>query len=135
VAADALYRRSERGIAELPRGCRPAIMAARLVYAEIGAQVRRHGFDSVSRRAVVSSPRKAALVVRALGALIAVPRATDRDQPALAAVQFLVDAVPRPGSGGGGVRREPVRRQTFDQKMEWAADLFARLAQHDRAPR
>jgi len=136
-AADGLYRRSEVGIAELPRGCRPAIMAARRVYAEIGAQVRRQGFDSVTRRAVVGGPRKLALVARSLGALMPIPRPVDHDQPALPAVQFLVDAVPRHGAGSGGGRGEPMRRQTFDQKMEWAADLFARLADHDhdRAPR
>jgi len=135
-AADGLYRRSEAGIDELPRGCRPAILAARLVYAEIGEQVRRQGFDSVSRRAVVGGPRKAALVTRSLGALLLARRVAEPDLPALPAVQFLVDAVPcHAGSGGEGGRRGPRRRQTFDQKMEWAADLFARLAEQDRAPR
>ena len=36
-AADQLYRRAEDGIAGLPRGCRPAIFAARHIYAAIGA--------------------------------------------------------------------------------------------------
>jgi phytoene synthase len=34
LRADALYRRGEFGLAELPWDCRPAIQAARLVYAE-----------------------------------------------------------------------------------------------------
>ena len=34
AAADALYLRAENGIAALPRDCRPAIQAARLVYAK-----------------------------------------------------------------------------------------------------
>ena len=63
--ADALYRRADAGIAALPRDCRMAIRAARHIYAEIGREVARAGFDSVSRRAVVSKPRKARLLARA----------------------------------------------------------------------
>ena len=43
AAADDLYLRAADGLAELPRGCRPAIQAARLVYAEIGREVERAG--------------------------------------------------------------------------------------------
>jgi phytoene synthase len=42
------------------RGCRPGIYAARLLYAEIGHEVARNGYDSVSRRAVVPGSRKMA---------------------------------------------------------------------------
>jgi 15-cis-phytoene synthase len=52
--AEMLYRRAEHGIAELPLDCRPAIQAARRVYAEIGQQIQRQGLDSINRRAVVS---------------------------------------------------------------------------------
>ncbi len=38
--------------------CRPAICAARLVYAEIGRQIERNGLDSIGRRAVVSRQRQ-----------------------------------------------------------------------------
>jgi phytoene synthase len=93
--ADRLYRRAERGIAELPRDCRPAIQAARLVYAEIGREVERHGCDSVSRRAVVSGQRKIALMALAMEAALWRTVRTGWRMPALAplpAIAFLVDA-------------------------------------------
>src|SRR4051794_31489486 len=65
AAAEHFYRRSEAGIAALPRDCRPAIMAARLVYAAIGAEIARSGHDSVTTRAVVPGRQKAALLARA----------------------------------------------------------------------
>ena len=66
--ADRLYRRAERGIAELPRDCRPAIQSARLVYAEIGREIERRGCDSLSHRAVVSKQRKLALMALSMEA-------------------------------------------------------------------
>jgi phytoene synthase len=65
-AADSLYARGGRGIASLPAGCRPAIRAAAHLYAEIGREVSRRGFDSVSGRAVVAPSRKAMVLSRAL---------------------------------------------------------------------
>ena len=56
LRADVLYRRGEFGLSELPWDCRPAIQAARLVYAEIGKQLEREGLNSVERRTVVSTP-------------------------------------------------------------------------------
>ena len=46
--ADRLYARGECGVCGLPRDCRPAIQAARLVYAEIGHALDAAGLDSVS---------------------------------------------------------------------------------------
>lgn len=90
--ADDLYRRSETGISALPRDCRPAICAARLVYAEIGRQIERQGLDSIGERAVVSRQRKLALIARATAAAWS-PSGGKRAQPsALPAVQYLVDA-------------------------------------------
>jgi phytoene synthase len=66
--ADVLYARGDTGIAHLPRDCRTAIRAARLVYAAIGDDIRRADLDSVTRRAVVPLYRKLWLVFRALGA-------------------------------------------------------------------
>ncbi len=91
-AADELYRRAEAGIAELPRDCRAAIMAARLVYAEIGHQLARDGFDAVSRRTVVPGRRKLALIARAGTAALLAPRRAPSAPAPLPAVQFLVDA-------------------------------------------
>ena len=91
-AADELYRRSEIGIGALPRDCRPAINAARLVYAEIGRQIEQRGLDSVSQRAVVSRQRKLALIARATAAAFAPSGGKRAAPPALPAVQYLVNA-------------------------------------------
>ena len=91
--ASRLYARAEYGIGALPRDCRPAIRAARLVYAEIGEQLARDGFDSITRRTVVSRQRKLALMARATSAAVVVPGWGHLSAPALPAVQFLVDAV------------------------------------------
>jgi phytoene synthase len=72
--AETLYKRADAGIAHLPADCRTAIRAARLVYSEIGGTIRRAGFDSVSRRAVVPKRRKLWLLLRALGARAWRPR-------------------------------------------------------------
>lgn len=63
--ADGLYFRSELGIPYLPSDCRTAIYAARLIYAEIGREIARSGFDSVTVRAHVSPLRKLYLFAKA----------------------------------------------------------------------
>ncbi|PQJ96251.1 phytoene/squalene synthase family protein [Chromatium okenii] len=90
-AADALYQRSDAGIAGLSIGCRAGINAARYLYAEIGRQVERQGLDSISRRAVVPAPRKLGLLAPILGkAIVTSPQIS---APALMETRFLVDAV------------------------------------------
>lgn len=92
--ADALYARADLGVPMLPRDCRVAIRAARLLYSEIGAVVRGRGDDGVSSRAVVSTPRKLSLLARAVGAAFSRSRAPHDDDPApLPAVRFLLDGV------------------------------------------
>jgi phytoene synthase len=135
-AADDLYQRSQAGIAALPRDCRPAIRSAQLVYAEIGEEVRRHGCDSISRRAVVSGRRKLMLISRASSAWLIAPRAADPATGPLPAIAFLVDAAAdtlneRPTARVGG----KARRRSFDEKVVWAADLFERLSEQDRLAR
>jgi phytoene synthase len=61
-----LYGRAEPGIPRLPRRCRAAIYAARLIYADIGRVIAARRYDSVSGRAVTSLPRKLWLMARAL---------------------------------------------------------------------
>jgi phytoene synthase len=63
--ADRLYVQSTQGIAALPKDCRAAIMASRLIYAEIGEQLRRDGLDAVQHRAVVPTSRKLSLLAAA----------------------------------------------------------------------
>ncbi len=90
-SADHLYERATPGIAKLPLGCRPAMLAARRLYAEIGREVERAQFDSMSRRAVVPARRKAALLAFAFAEA---PILTTREEaPALPAAQFLIDAI------------------------------------------
>jgi phytoene synthase len=88
--ASRLYARSRDGIALLPRDCRPAIHAARLIYSEIGLDVARNGHDAVSRRAVVPTSRKLRLIAEALmqGAGV-----SGQPHRMLEEVRFLVDAV------------------------------------------
>jgi phytoene synthase len=91
VAADELYRRAESGLHALPLDCRPGIRAARLLYAEIGAELARQGLDSVARRTVVPGPRKLRLLGRALTGAAASGEALAL--PPLPSAQFLVAAV------------------------------------------
>ena len=106
-AADALYLRAEAGVCALPRDCRPAIQAARLVYAEIGRQVEAAGLDSVSRRAVVRRRRKLLLIARASAALLVSPARPLHGAAPLAAIRYLVDAA--------AVAAAPARRNFLER--------------------
>jgi phytoene synthase len=88
--ADDLYRRSDHGVALLPPGCRIAIRAARLVYADIGRSIAASRFNSVTRRAFVPTTRKLWLVLRSLGARWAAPGPIS--EPPLQATRELVAA-------------------------------------------
>jgi len=134
ASADELYRRAELGIAALPRDCRPAIQAARLVYAEIGREVERAGHDSVTRRAFVSKQRKLTLMARALSAALVLPAsgaAAGRQAPSvLPAIQYLVDASVRPASTA-----IPAPGRAFGDRTLWVIGLFERLQQQQIAER
>jgi phytoene synthase len=113
--ADTLYALGDAGIALLPPACRPAIRAARAIYAEIGEEVRRAGCDSITRRAVVSTHRKAASVIgRMSNAAPVTPSA-----PAMPQAISLIEAV-----HCGPNRRDPARPA---ERIESLIDLFARL--------
>ncbi len=129
AAADVLYRRSEHGIAQLPRDCRPAIHAARLVYAEIGRALEQLGLDSVRQRAVVSGRRKIALLARASSAAFIAPADPCERLAPLSATQFLVNAAaitPHADASRAAVGR------SFAERTRWVAELFERLAAQDR---
>jgi phytoene synthase len=121
--ADGLYARVGAGVARLPLACRPSINAARFLYAAIGHEVARNGFDSVSARAVVPARRKAAGLLRALVTLA--PSAAAATLPPLPATRFLVDAAAEPGAAPGGAYA----------KALWVIDLFERLERRDRLQR
>jgi phytoene synthase len=120
--ADHLYARSASGINGLPMSCRPAIHAARLIYREIGQEVKRAGYDSVSRRAVVADRRKLMLLGRATGAAF-LPRRRAK-LPALDETKFLVDAV------------EPSRARFSESDIEdrllFVVDLMGRLGNREK---
>jgi phytoene synthase len=133
VAAEFLYARAAGGIAGLPLACRPGMHAARLLYAEIGHQVARQGFDSVSRRAVVPAARKARLLALALSATAA--RGAVDPAPALAEARFLVAAVaaaPRPAAAEPQPLSQLAQR-SLDERVGWLVDLFERLERREQA--
>ena len=130
--AEGLYVGVESGLAELPPACRPGIRAARAIYAEIGNEVARAGYDSVSRRAVVPTSRKAWLLLKAFTPTRAQPvRGADAT---LAATRFLVDAVvtaPHPtGVRWGTAPAFPW--WDFKAQALWLLELFARMERRER---
>ena len=128
-AADELYQRSEHGIGQLPRDCRPASRAARLVYAEIGRELEKAGHDSVNYRAVVSGRRKLALLARASGAALIAPADPKLHFDALPANQFLVVAAKLPQGDVPLQAKEAMepKRRSFDERARWTTELFERL--------
>ncbi|RAI39545.1 phytoene/squalene synthase family protein [Rhodoplanes roseus] len=129
AAAEALYVRAEAGVAGLPFGCRPGILAARIMYAEIGRVIEKNGLDSVSRRAYVRGRRKLALLARSFAAAPLVGRG--RAAPPLAETAFLIDAVT--SHPLGRVRPDPALASWWDlgPRIVWVLDLFERLGQRD----
>jgi phytoene synthase len=146
--AETLYQRAESGIAKLPVACRPGIYAARLLYAEIGREVARNGYDSVTTRAVVAPARKVTLLSRAVAATPFPGRRCA--EPALPENQFLVSAAA--STAGAAPARIAVLRseqgrsaqgtsqpltaqqtpQSVGEKLVWVLDLFATLDERQR---
>ena len=142
--AETLYQRAESGIAKLPVACRPGIYAARLLYAEIGHEVVRNGYDSVTTRAVVAPARKVTLLSRAVAAT-PFPGRSCAD-PALSENQFLVSAaaakaglarsraaVLRSDQGASQRLTGQEAPQSVSGKLVWVLDLFATLEERQRA--
>ncbi len=130
VEADRLYARVDSGIARLPAGCRPGINAARLLYAEIGQELRRRGSDSISQRTVVPGTRKLALLMQAYAGPL---DRTGAAEPAIPETCFLIDAVAAaalPGASAGEIQVLPWWR--FRARALWVLDLFERLERQER---
>lgn len=102
--ADRLYARSEGGIALLPSDCRPAIRAARLIYAEIGRSILARPSAPVLRRTVVPRLRKWQLLAASLHHLPdeRVSGVRQVNLPPQAACQFLMSGLPAPAFTRGG---------------------------------
>ncbi|MBM4227049.1 MAG: phytoene/squalene synthase family protein [Gammaproteobacteria bacterium] len=130
-AAETLYRKAEDGIAGLPLACRPAMYAARYLYAGIGHQVARNGFDSVSVRARVGRTRKCWYLTRALVSTLRLP---SRDHsPTVAEAMFLVRAVA--GSAADALGTAPaavVPWWNLDARVERLIAIFERLERRER---
>ncbi|SMX32950.1 15-cis-phytoene synthase [Maliponia aquimaris] len=122
--AEVLYARSEAGVQALPAAARPGIFAARYIYAAIGTQLRRQGYDSVTRRARTSRGQKLTRLGLALArtsATLVLPRSPLYYAAPLPETAFLVEAAARP------------RLQA-----DWSDRLlstFAQLAERDRMRR
>jgi phytoene synthase len=134
-AAEALYSRADAGIAGLPAACRPGMYAARLLYAEIGHELARRGFDSVNQRAVVPWQRKARILA---DALVAAQRgAVSLTSEVLEEARFLLDALddahPRPAPAPLESNRERARWPRVEDRVVWLVDLFERLERRDQS--
>jgi phytoene synthase len=133
--ADALYDRATLGIAHLPRSCRPGIYAARALYAEIGRELERGGLDSISKRAVVSTNRKFAVLARMLVLLetewAPARRLGPMDQ--LDETRFLVEAVV--ATSLREARLSKVSTRPIEDRVVWVIELFARLERRDQLQR
>jgi len=126
-AAETLYRRADAGLAKLPAACRPGMFAARLLYAEIGREVARRGYDSVSQRAVVPWRRKARLLLDAvLEAGFGRPQCSEAP---LNECLFLLDSVAEPAES----RTPRARRLGVQDRVVWVAQLFERLERREHA--
>jgi phytoene synthase len=124
--ADLLYARARRGVAHLPKSCRPAILAAALLYAEIGRTLgRRHAFDSISHRARVNGGAKVALLGKAVALSPWLSRGAPA--PALDSAAFLVDAVAREP-----VRGAPAQAAGFVLQFVRTLEMFERLERAER---
>jgi phytoene synthase len=88
-----VYEHAEPGIPRLPRRCRAAIFAARLIYADIGRVIASQRYDSISARAMTSFPRKLWLMTRALLKPISPATVT---APALEEAAFLLTQIAGP---------------------------------------
>ncbi len=120
-AAAPLYARAGAGITRLPMACRPGINAARRLYAAVGREVERAGFDAVQRRAVVPGRRKLAWL--ALAAVELWPSSRQLTAPPLPACEPLLAAIAE--------LPWPARRT----RAESVIDLFSRLEREDRQGR
>lgn len=126
--ADRLYLRAEAGISALPCKARMGIWAARLIYAGIGAQVRRQAFDSIGQRAHTGKARKIGWMARAgfhAVTSLAMPQSAVIFAPPLPEVAFLVDAA----------GRRTVASGRTGAMLDILADLSARQAGVGRGTR
>ena len=122
-AAEPMYARGLTGVDLLPPACRTSIRAAGKIYREIGEEIRRNQYNSISQRAFVSKARKLQLLAGSMFAKGLRPESS----PELPASGFLVDAA---ASEPGNVRSPAPQTRAL-----WVLDLFTRLEVRDQAQR
>jgi phytoene synthase len=125
LEADRLYKQASTGVAALPRDCRSAILAASMIYAEIGQVVAKNCMNSIDERAVVSKARKLTLLCLAK-TRAQLPGRCDLETPPLPAIQFLLNACNNTPLRANNTA-VPADRN-FDERVEWMIDLFERLS-------
>lgn len=123
-AAEVLYGRAQQGVLALPRLCRPAILSARHIYADIGRVIEQQGYDSVNQRAVVSSQQKLVRIAQSLPAVVFAPGWLRGHKP-LAAVEFLVEAA-LPAAAA-------IPPRTVSEKAGWMIDLLLTLNEREQS--
>ncbi len=126
AVADGLYARARSGVAWLPLACRPAILAAGLIYAEVGRALEALSHDSVSHRAHVSSARKAQLLGKAVAATPWLSRGAAAEP--LRAVAFLIEAVKQtPAPAVAKPLAQPRPSGSMETQFIRVLDMFERL--------
>lgn len=129
--ATRLYGRARPGITQLPYDCRLGIHAAALLYQEIGAEIARNGYDSVTTRAFTGPARKLALLARARSE--ASRRIEAEPKPALPANQFLVDAVE--AAEQARATAPDGLFPALEERVSWVLDLMVDLDAREKARR
>jgi phytoene synthase len=125
--ADALYARARAGIALLPANCRPAILAAALIYQEIGREIERNAFDSVTRRARVSATRKLYMLAQAIAGSLSLSETSAT--PPLPCANFLIESA----RGGRAIpRRAPRSLVGWRESFIRVLGVFERLQRSER---
>lgn len=118
------YQLADEGIRQLPRSCRPGILAARRLYAEIGRTVVQNDYDSINQRAVVSRARKGQILLGLIRGPAAAP--DYMLAPCAAENQFLLDAVPHTEEW-----QRPNQPRQFSANPAWMIELFMVMKQRD----
>ena len=124
VEAERRYELADEGIRQLPRGCRPGILAARRLYAEIGHTVALNGYESIHQRAIVSLPRKLGILLGLIRGPGAAPECML--EPCATENQFLLDAVPKTEEW-----RNPNQPRNFSARASWMLELFMVMKERD----
>ena len=122
--AERRYQLADEGIRQLPRSCRPGILAARRLYAEIGHTVVLNGYDSISQRAVVSRARKCQILLGLIQGPMAAPERMQ--EPCAPENQFLIDSVPYTEEW-----QLPNQPRRFSANASWMLELFMVMKQRD----